>query len=54
MHYELPCMVYELTVIYQYQISLLEGFLLDVSIMVGIFLFLLYLLMESYNENFFL
>jgi hypothetical protein len=47
---ELPWMLHELVVIYQYQISLLKGFLLDVSVMVGLLSFLLYPLMKSCNK----
>jgi hypothetical protein len=50
---ELPWMLHEFAVIYQYQISLFEGFLLDVSVMVGLFSSLLYLLMESCNKSVF-
>ena len=54
MCHEVPWMLHELVVIYQYQISLLKGFLLDVFIMVSLFSFLLYLVMKSYNKPVFL
>jgi hypothetical protein len=54
MHHELPWMLHELTFIYQYHISLLEGFLLDVFVMVGLFSFFLNLLVKSCNKYVFL
>jgi hypothetical protein len=54
MSFELPWMLHELVVVDQYQISLLTGFIIDVSIMVGLLSFLLYLLMESCDKPIFL
>jgi hypothetical protein len=53
MRSELPRMLHKLTIIYQYRISLLEIFLLDVSIMVGLFAFFLNLLVKSCNKSIF-
>jgi hypothetical protein len=50
---KLPWMLHELVVIYQYRISLLECFLLDVSVVVGLFSFLLNPLIESCNKSVF-
>jgi hypothetical protein len=51
---ELPWMLHELSVIYQYQISLLECFILDMSVLIGLFSVLLYLLMISRKKSVFL
>ena len=53
MCHELPWMLHELVVIYQYQISLPKLFLLDMPVVVGLLSILLYLLMESCNETIF-